>query len=173
MTRDEFTKRLLHSTEHVVTFTKTMVSNHLPDIYIYLIAPNASYDGYANAPEEIVFPEDALPRGIRHRKPTDEAGVVNFLWRDGRVPEWINISVYQADAECTYLQLLCCGRFTANTELLYHEQEGFSPFHALSPPIPWEWSRNEHGEMVIGMTWDRQLELHGKFPLPLPSEDES
>ncbi|MGI4789865.1 MAG: hypothetical protein ACRYFS_13560 [Janthinobacterium lividum] len=171
MTYDEFASRLHQSTKHVMAFTRTMVLDHLPDAYLYLIAPNASYDGHARAPEEMVFPEDALPRGTRHCEPTNAVGASHALWRDGRVPEWINISVYRTDAEYTYLQLLCCGRFTANDELLYHKQEGFPPFHALSPPIPWEWSRNKHGKLDHTMTWDQQLELHGRYSLP-PEEDE-
>src|SRR5688572_12212046 len=31
---------------------------------------------------------------------------------------------------------MCCGRFTAQDELLYHEREGRPPFHVTGPTLP-------------------------------------
>jgi hypothetical protein len=70
--------------------------------------------------------------------------VIELLWRDGLVPEWINLSVYSSTTEATVIEVLCCGRYTANSELLYHEHEGYPPFHVLGPTLPvgYDWQRD-------------------------------
>ncbi len=64
----------------------------------------------------------------------DEA--IALLWREGTIPEWIDISVCDAVSGATIVELLVCGRFTANDALLYHQKPGRAPFHVVSPPLP-------------------------------------
>ena len=62
--------------------------------------------------------------------------VVDELWRDGRVPEWMDLSVVDVAQGSTVLEALCCGRFTDDETLLYHKTEGAPPFHVTSPALP-------------------------------------
>jgi hypothetical protein len=39
--------------------------------------------------------------------------VVSVLWRDGMVPQWIDISPWGASEYSTYFELTCCGRLPA------------------------------------------------------------
>src|SRR4029079_19531467 len=38
--------------------------------------------------------------------------------------------------DASLLQLMCCGRFTADEGLLYHAREGCPPFHVTGPVLP-------------------------------------
>jgi hypothetical protein len=137
MDRDTFIAHLTSATEFLLPFTRSILLDDLPGEHRFLIVPNASYD--ANLEDgERVFPEDDLPpRRPRSPMTTDE--VVQFLWRDGLVPEWVNMSVRSYDDRYTHVELLCCGRFTAEDRHLYHRREGWPPFHVTSPALPPGW----------------------------------
>ncbi|WP_020474958.1 hypothetical protein [Zavarzinella formosa] len=62
-----------------------------------------------------------------------------YLWVDGKIPQWINLSVQAADAGFTFIQVCACQRVTADDRALYHQQEGIPPFHILSPHLPHDW----------------------------------
>jgi hypothetical protein len=42
--------------------------------------------------------------------------VVSLLWRDGKVPVWIDVIPWEAGEHATYFELMCCGRFTAESQ---------------------------------------------------------
>jgi hypothetical protein len=69
--------------------------------------------------------------------------VVDYLWRAGKVPEWIDAAVEAQDAHCSLIGLRCCGRFTASEELLYHRPGGLAPFSIKSPVLPPGWENIE------------------------------
>ena len=124
------------------------------------------------------FVTQELPASLRFDfaaagRPTDQAGRVKFLggrllrpaqlravepvrareylWVDGKVPRWINLSVHAADAEHTYIQVAACGRLTGDPAALYHQREGNPPFHVLSPALPPGWaSVEESGKFTLG-----------------------
>ena len=62
--------------------------------------------------------------------------VVAELWRDGAVPEWINVNVTAKAELFTLITAECCGRFTDNDAHLYYKDRGMPPFHVLSPRLP-------------------------------------
>ena len=168
MTAAEFSQHLHLATERVLAFTRLLVIDTLPDRVQYLIRPNDSFDVNPLHPDEVVFPEDTIPHG-GYREPTDAAGVVEFLWRAGRVPEWIDVRVIRTDAEWTWVELRCSGRFTANDQWLYHKKQAcLPPFQILGPKKPREWFLDEQGRRDRRMPLETQLRLHGRFPLPIP-----
>jgi hypothetical protein len=142
MDKDVFEENLEKATELVVPFSREFVTNLLPPRARYLIFPNQSFDGNPLAGDEQIFPDETLPDG-KYLGPFDTKQVVERLWRNGKVPEWVNMMVYACDDEFTYLELLCCGRFTAE-EHLYHISEGFPPFHSLGPELPPGWESVEN-----------------------------
>jgi hypothetical protein len=78
-------------------------------------------------------------RDVQPLGPWDLERAINFLWRTGKVPEWIDVSVVAADEEFSYVECRCCGRFVVTEEYLYHRAAGIPPFHVLSPPLPPDW----------------------------------
>ena len=133
------------------------VVNSLPSFCSFLVYPNQSYDGNQLKGDEELFPSDSLPFP-RFIGPLSFEEAFQFLWRNGKVPEWIDVSVQACDADFSYVQLRCCGRFTALEELQYHKAEGYPPFHVQSPSLPPSWkSLEESGKF--------DLYWHGTNPL--------
>ena len=141
--------RLTEASEKALSWARRHVVNCLPSSCLYLIYPNQSYDGNPLKDDEELFPKDSLPFP-QFLGPLSFDEAVQFLWRDEKIPEWVDVSVQAHDAEYSYIQLRCCGRFTTIEELLYHRAEGCQPFHVLSPHLPPHW---------------RSLEENGKFDL--------
>lgn len=158
MERATFEHRLATAARNAVTFARGFVLQSLPDEFALLVIPNCSYDGNPRVGDEEVFPHDseALPAGRSHG-PWSVAEAVAFLWRSGKVPEWINLHVVAEDSNRSLVELHCCGRFSASEELLYHQHEGLAPFHVLGPPLPPDWQ----GAEVSGrfdLYWQRHTE---------------
>jgi hypothetical protein len=141
MTRSDFLNNLQIASSRCVEWTRTLVVNKLPDRFLYLVFPNQSYDGNPLAKGEIVFPGEALRPGMP--PPRDATEVVDYLWRDGKVPEWIDVYVRRAAADFTFFKLECCGRFTANDDLLYYRDTDFPPFGVKGTGVPSGWKSVE------------------------------
>ncbi len=163
MDRQLFLERLGVATERALTLARGMVTNALPDQVRYRVLLNQSYDGNPLGPDEQVFLRDMAARDLLLGSPEE---VVANLWRDGRVPEWIDVSVRAADERSTDVQLLCCGRFIARDEVLHHQREGLPPFHVLGPPMPpGKW--NDKDRQPFDLFWRRRLnkrELASHYP---------
>jgi len=111
------------------------VKQALPTSLVFDVYPNQSFDGNPLAEDEQLFPEESRAQDDPIRMEA-EAQVVEFLWRDEKVPEWIDINVASATKQHTHIRLICCGRFTATDKLLYHQQGGIPPFSVKSPWLP-------------------------------------
>jgi hypothetical protein len=132
-----FESRLRTAAQHAVRFARRYVRETLPDDIVFIVYPNQSYDEDPEPPgDEILYPGDSLPEGQYHG-PCSLERVVTFLWRDGRVPEWINVAVNDENDCHTIVALGCCGRFTADAGLLYYRSSDVSPFVVKSPVLPW------------------------------------
>jgi len=142
-----------------------MVTQHLPESFQYLVQPNASYDGNPLNHDEERFAEDSLPPE-ETLAPMALNQVTSWLWRNGKIPEWVDARVEAVDQENTRIRLSCCGRWTALEDLLYHQAEGYQPFHVTGPMIPpgWEsieingrfdleWSRRRRWDMKTIFRW--------------------
>jgi hypothetical protein len=80
-----------------------------------------------------------------------------YLWVDGKVPQWVNLSVVAADADHTYIEVTVCGRLAANLADLYHQREGNPPFYVLGPELPPDWESLEvSGKFSIGWRSGRE-----------------
>jgi hypothetical protein len=101
----------------------------------YFAILNGSYDGNPLEPEEFLFPDHDIPQTDVYVPFTVEE-VDKNIWRDGKIPEWIDITPYQADNDFLYVELLCCGRFTDDDSFLYNMEESYPPFHAFGRIAP-------------------------------------
>jgi hypothetical protein len=140
--RSTFEARLKTAAQRAIAFAREYVQQPLPDGVLFRVYPNQSYDGNPRVGDELVFPDESLPEGKFHGSWTiDEA--LNFLWRGGKVPEWIDIAVEAEDDRHTLVALRCCGRFTGQEDLLYHKPGGLAPFSIKSPTLPPGWQSIE------------------------------
>lgn len=135
MNKKTFQEHLTCATDSAVDFARNYVLNELPSQRKFLVHPNQSYDDNPLRTDEETYPSDTQPNDKPIVFATAEA-VVDYLWRNDKIPEWIDINVGGEDGEHTCLQLLCCGRFTATEELLYHRDGGVAPFSVKSPVLP-------------------------------------
>jgi len=135
MTRDEFSLLLAQCTRQCVDLAKRYIVEALPESYTYQLLPNQSCDDHQLEDDQTLYPEDSQPSLDDHIS-LDHDGVVNFLWRNGATPEWIDISVVDITASETVIELLCCGRFTGISTRLYYHAQGTGPFGIKSPALP-------------------------------------
>lgn len=134
MSFSDFAALLDTSTVDAIALARSMVLDELPDAVTFRVFPNQSYDEHLK-PDEVVYPDDSLDDLHRYiEMGRDEC--LQFLYRDGRIPEWIDISVGAVDYDFTYIYLRCCGRFTANDDRLYYKRFDRGPFGIKSPAIP-------------------------------------
>lgn len=143
MDRNQFAQRFAAAATQARSFAQSLVLESLPESLRFRVLLNSSYDGNPLHPDERVFPEDGSIEQSLALLRCSEAEVVELLWRDGMVPEWINLSVCARLPDATVLEALCCGRYTANAELLYHAHEGYPPFHVVGPPLPFDYEFEE------------------------------
>jgi hypothetical protein len=149
MQKDAFRERLIVATGRSLERARKFVRDDLPEACRYIVRLNQSYDGNPLKPGERVYPDDTIQLGAQVGLLSAEQ-VVELLWRDGFVPEWIDISVDRIDGVFTILQLLCCGRFTDRTELLYYAAGDAYPFGIKSPPFPPDW---QEGDEPFVLRW--------------------
>jgi hypothetical protein len=133
--RNVFERHFHTAAEQALRFGRQFVVQSLPDQMVFRVYPNQSYDGNARVADEEVFPEETFEEG-RFHGPWSAAEAIGFLWRNGKVPEWVDVAVESEDTRRTIIALRCCGRFTSQEELLYHRPGGCPPFSIKSPYFP-------------------------------------
>ena len=141
MKRETFREHFERAAARAFELARSMVRNHLPPLHDYSVHLNQSHDDHPLRPGECVFPDDVARLG-EIVGPLDADAVVNLLWRDGLIPEWIDISVEDADSELTHFTLLTCGRFTDRAEHLYYSDTDVCPFGIKSPVLPPYWQKS-------------------------------
>ena len=148
MDRELFRARLAAVAESVISFTQRFVVEDLPRQYLFLIKPNQSIDHGHKRHEAIsVFPEDSLGKDVS-LGPCNVDKAIEFLWRDGKVPTWINVGVDSLDKSYTYLKLDCSSEFTAEERFFSPPENGMQPFHRVGPFIPPWLSHIERSKIV-------------------------
>jgi hypothetical protein len=135
MDREVFRDHLIRASARCREFATQFVVDSLPSTYVFWVLLNCSYDRNPLRDGEIAFPDDVREHGERVGPLTADA-VVSLLWRDGGVPEWIDVIPWEVDEHATYFELHCCGRFTAECHLLYYNWTDVPPFGVKGPANP-------------------------------------
>lgn len=131
MTRDDFGIILDKATASALAFAQKLVLQSLPVQPVYEVHLNQSFDELP-ATDSVLFPhEDNLVLKAQSRD-----SVVECLFRDGRCPEWIDISAHAVGPDFTLFRLLCCGRFTSDDSRMYYHSCGLGLFGIKSPDLP-------------------------------------
>jgi hypothetical protein len=152
--RAGFAEQLREATERALTVAATMVRQRMLTSWRYLIVPEAAGypPDYAFKSDEQVYSADLLVSG-KTLGPFTLEEAVGWLWRDGKVPVWVDVSAYAADRRHTYVRLCPSDRFSGKVRLLKYQRPGdLPPFGIKSPELP-------------SMEW-RSPEESGRFDLP-------
>lgn len=144
MDQDQFAQRLRLATERTLEFSRTFVWNVLPEQCHYVVVLGETGFQFRLRDGETVYPEDVQWEAEKVG-PLDVAQVVAVLWREGKVPEWIDMAVREADEVATYVELLCCARFTDQERLLYDWSSAITPFQFRGPALPPSWQAKGSG----------------------------
>ena len=142
MERTPFESQLQQAGQQAIKFARLFVRQNLPDDMAFLVHPNQSCDINPRKGDEIIFPNESLPEG-QHHGPWSVAETTSFLWRDGKIPEWVDVAVKATEKNRTLIRLTCCGRFSASEDLWYHHPSGIPPFSVKSPDLPPWWHRKD------------------------------
>jgi hypothetical protein len=133
--RSVFAQHFREAAEAARDFAKRFIEERLSDEMRFHVHLNSSYDRNAGA-EFKVFPGDSADDRALATKGLDEDGVVGLLWRDGFVPQWIDLAVVGETGATTILDVVACGRFTDDAERLYYANTGVAPFGVKGPDLP-------------------------------------
>ena len=159
MTRTEFQELFVKATTDVITFTREYVWNLIPDRVQYRVHPNMSYDKTPDGRILTDYPEDSkIVDGYRIFSEPGE--VVDYLWREARVPQWIDVRIQEVTDEFTTIELMCCGRYTADEQLMYYSHWGMGPFGVKGPALPPGWKPDQPNEK-FDLHWLRNLRAGG------------
>jgi len=134
MRKEDFHSQLYAATFSSLRFGQDHVKNRLMSNVRYIVLLNQSFDE-GRKKDEVIYPED---EGRIEVNLSDQA-VVDLLYREGKCPLWIDISVVGADSDTTLLRLLCCGRYHNETSHMYYYDAGLQPFGIKSPDLPSGW----------------------------------
>lgn len=130
MEKPDFRVLLIAASFEATRFGQRFVHDNLCFDFRYIVHLHQSHDLNSES-DSMLYPED---EGKVLQIDTEE-GVVDLLSRDGRCPEWIDVSVHATNPSFTVLRLLCCGRFTSDRKRLYYAAGGFGPFGIKSPDL--------------------------------------
>lgn len=135
MERELFTRRLLEAAVSARDFARTFIEEPLPDAMRFRVQLNSSHDANAS-PDFKLYPEDSSPERARAHHDLSANEVVDLLWRDGLVPQWIDVQVVDERGDFTLLEILACGRFIADESRLYYTWTEIAPFGPKGPTLP-------------------------------------
>jgi hypothetical protein len=131
MTKDEFHKLLERASLAAIDFARQYVADELPKNLRFHLLLNQSCDDESTT-DDRVYPED---KGKDIIEDTQES-VIKHLLRDGKCPQWIDVSVEATGNDFTLIELICCGRYTSDPAKMYYHDRGMGPFGIKSPVLP-------------------------------------
>lgn len=155
MEREIFAERLAAATAAAMQYARVHLIEDLPAPLAFRVRLNQSYDGLPAQPGEVRFPEDSSGDRATALHRCDFDTVVSELWRDGHVPQWVNLAVVGISHAATIMEVVCCGRFTADADELYDMPGGTAPFQAVGPVLPPAHDGTRFSIHARSECWDR------------------
>lgn len=131
MTKEEFLVLINGASFIAFKFAEQYVKNKLKPEFRYDVHLNVSHDD-TNLDDFDIYPED----NNRIEKGLTDKEVRELLYRNGKIPVWVDIAVHKADKNITTFQLLCAGRYSDDDEKYYYQKGGTGPFGIKSPYLP-------------------------------------
>lgn len=131
MTKQEFLFHLQGASLVTLKFAERYVKDKLTTDFKYNVIFTPSHHTI-NPGHFDFYPEDD---GILKLDLTDDE-VVKLLYRNNKIPIWIDINVLKSSRKSTTFNLLCAGRYSDNKEDWYYKDDGSAPFGIKSPTFP-------------------------------------
>jgi hypothetical protein len=138
MDRSVFKQHFIQAAESARDFARTFLEEPLPDAMRFRVHLNQSYDAHAS-PDVRLFPEDSAEERRLAVRDVEADDVIDLLWRDGHVPEWIDVMVVAEMGDATILDVNACGRFNKDDKALYYTSTDVPPFGPKGPWLPAHW----------------------------------
>lgn len=138
MTNEAFFELLITASQLAYDFAKDFVTDELPANFKYSVSLNQSFDDRSSTLFDF-FPDD----DDKSLEFIDAAEVVEVLFRNNKVPVWIDISVESTFNQHTVFRLLCAGRYSSDEQALYYAKNGTGPFGIKSPALPVDFVEGE------------------------------
>lgn len=161
MDKETFKQHLQEASSKTEAFTATFCYNECPGQYRYRITPNSRVVDQGD--EHLTGEELAVLQGWNKYEnkvlPADQ--VVDLCWQGGKVPVWIDITVYECRSDYTLFDLFCSRRLRMDDELYYPGP--VMPFHIQVVMPPDHLKIEQEGRFDIN--WKKRLddrkEQHG------------
>jgi len=131
MTKEDFLFHLQGASYVALKFAEGYVKNKLVTDFkcnvILTVAGNI-----IGAKQFEIYPEE---KDIIELDLTDNE-VVDLLYRNNKIPIWIDINVLKSSRKSTTFNLLCSGKYSDDKNDYYYNQNGSRPFGVKSPKFP-------------------------------------
>lgn len=161
MEKSVFEGRLLKASEEAFILAKDIITEQLSTTFRYIIVQNQSNDSNSSAQAQIGFRQELIPANPS-AEPLSSTKVAGHLWRDSKIPEWIDISVDYTNSDFTCMVLRCCAKYSSIESPRWTlSQKDLAPFSLRYPKFPKGWRIMENGIPNI----EKSVEVNSKFSL--------
>jgi len=131
MDRNEFWHRYRQAKEQALSTASEMILEDLPTVHMPFISLPMRQPSTDLAGDERVFDRDDHHRKYGQGHPHEEQEMVDYFWRDGFVPRWIDLSVFSTNGTITVFEFRASDVFTR-----YSGDAGGSDTDRLKPWAP-------------------------------------
>lgn len=141
MEYDDYWRRYSEAKEQAFHLASTMVLEALPAVHMALITFPGQERSTDLGYDERVFDRDDTFRRSGPTHPHDEKEMVDYFWRDGFVPRWIDCSVFSTNGSTTVLEFYASDVFTRYEAdgCPFYTERRLKPWASKSPPMPLDW----------------------------------
>lgn len=141
----EFWRRYREAKQQAIQIASSIITESLPAIHMPFISFPMRKPSTDLAYDECVFDRDDLYRKYAHGHPHAEQEMVDFFWRDGFVPRWIDLSVFSTNGTITVFELHASDVFTryGADGCPFFTERHLKPWASKSPPLPPNWQSVE------------------------------
>jgi hypothetical protein len=152
MDASKFKEHLDDSLKLLLDISQQHCYNDISENFSFIIEPSGRdfHDGLNN------FEKDNLVvlNKYADKLLTDDQ-VVSLLCHDGKVPLWINMTIYESKNNLTVIHLFCSRRLRHDNELFYAAVK-YPPFNVMVPLPPEPLWKDINGKFDIN--WKKQLD---------------
>ena len=135
MRREVFAEHFRDAVVASKEIARFIVDERLPSADCFRLRLSRSDHRIPLLADEVLFQESSVD-GHDRSSLCGRLEAVLLLWRNGAVPEWVNIRVAGVTRTATVFDIIFSERFTTNGSLLYHRDGGVPPFNVLEPDAP-------------------------------------
>lgn len=150
MDASKFKQHLDNSLKLLLDITRQHCYNDISENFSFIIEPSGRdfHDGLNDFEKDNLI---VLNKYADNHLTADQ--VINLLCHDGKVPLWINTTVYESKHNLSVIRLLCSRRLRHDNELFYAAVK-YPPFNVLVPHPPDLLQKDINGNI----NWKKQLD---------------